>query len=211
MFKNIHELSFFFNHNFHALIDIPIGLGSKTIFRKVDQFLRNKLSKNFKSSVFNTPNRAAVYAEDYLNSKEINLYETEKSVSIQAWNICPKIKEIDTFLTKHSSAKISLTESHPELCFQELNNQTPLQFKKNCKEGIQERLQILAKFDKNSSLHFNNFLENSKRSHVKKDDIIDSMGLAYCFKYSKELEFIYSSEFPLDEHNIEMKIAYPVL
>ena len=135
-FKNIHELSFFFNHNFHALIDIPIGLGSKTIFRKVDQFLRNKLSKNFKSSVFNTPNRAAVYAEDYLNSKEINLYETEKSVSIQAWNICPKIKEIDTFLTKHSSAKISLTESHPELCFQELNNQTPLQFKKNCKEGF---------------------------------------------------------------------------
>ena len=88
----------YLNNNFKALIDIPIGLGSIESERKIDQLLRNNLSSNFKQTVFNTPNRNAVYAKDYKHSRELNKLETNKSVSIQSWNICPKIKEVDSFL-----------------------------------------------------------------------------------------------------------------
>ena len=44
----------FLNDESRIFIDIPIGLSSKSIQRKIDQKLREKLPKE-KSSVFNAP------------------------------------------------------------------------------------------------------------------------------------------------------------
>ena len=210
LFRNILEITSYLNNNFKALIDIPIGLGSIESERKIDQLLRNNLSSNFKQTVFNTPNRNAVYAKDYKQSRELNKLETNKSVSIQSWNICPKIKEVDSFLLDKKLKKPWLIEAHPELCFQQLNNQKPLTHKKHNQNGIRERLNILLRYNSKTTHIVNSFFENQQSKKIKKDDVLDSLALAYCLKFAKKIKYLQTENY-FDNKNIEMKIAYPIL
>jgi predicted RNase H-like nuclease len=75
-------------------IDIPVGL-PETGQRTCDLKLREKLPSYLKSSVFQCPVRDAVFAPDYTEARRISIDKTGKSMSIQAWNICPKIREAD--------------------------------------------------------------------------------------------------------------------
>ena len=72
-----------------VLIDIPIGLPKKES-RLCDLLARDKLGPR-RSSVFTVPCRDAVYAKNYKEACHTNLRFLEKKISIQAWNICPKI------------------------------------------------------------------------------------------------------------------------
>jgi len=56
-----------------------------------------------KSSIFPVPCREAVYAETYEKACEVNKLLTGKLISKQAWNIVPKIRDVDRFLVKNKS------------------------------------------------------------------------------------------------------------
>ncbi len=187
------------------LIDIPIGLGSLSHPRTIDQTLRRELGKRG-STVFNAPVREAVYAENYAEAKAKNLSVEGKSISIQSFNICSKIKEVDEFLIQNNT--IEMIESHPELCFKYLNGGEVVLSKKSTPEGVEERLNILNQYDSSISLLFKKILSETQRKQAKKDDILDAICLCLVNYLANEKLCFLTDENLFDEKAIDMKIAY---
>lgn len=185
-----------------CLIDMPIGLHP---LRHIDSDLRNRLKPHRHHSVFSVPVREAVYAPNYEEAKKEHIQACGKSISIQSWNICAKIKSLDLFLQKTNSENC-FEESHPEYCFYLLNNVTHLQHKKSTKEGQAERLNILQKYSKDAQVCFETAMTNYKRSELKADDILDALVLFIA--NSLPLGFI-ANEPRYDSKGIAMRIAYP--
>ena len=166
-----------------TLIDMPVGLSSKNFERFIDFKLRTYLPKNKKSSVFTAPCREAVFSNDYNSAKKANQIITNRSISIQSWNISKKIKELDRFLISQKKNKLTIKESHPEFCFVNLNNNNPLIHSKKTNEGYNERLSILIRNSEEIEMVVKKSIEKFKKEKVKKDDILDSIVLALTSKY----------------------------
>lgn len=198
--KDLEELDT--SHIKRVLIDMPIGLHP---LRHIDADLRNRLKPHRHHSVFSVPVREAVYAPTYELAKKEHIKACGKSISIQSWNICNKIKSLDLFLQKTNSENC-FEESHPEYCFYLLNKATHLHHKKSTKEGQNERLNILLEYTKDAQVCFETAMTNYKRSELKADDILDA--LALFVTNSLPLEFI-TNEPRYDSKGIAMRIAYP--
>jgi len=159
-----------------VLIDIPIGLPERKTDIRPDQELRNQL-KGKASSVFNTPCRQAVYADDYEKANTINQERMRLGLSKQSHAICKGIREVDKFLQTHHEWRNRLAESHPEYGFAVLNNGNPVLEKKSSYFGAVARIGILRK-------HLNNIddlIEKISHDPVLKnhlDDVLDAVCLA---------------------------------
>ena len=189
------------------LIDIPIGLSSAATSRTVDMLLRQEL-KGRSSTVFTPPCREAVYLTDYKAANEKNKFVVGKGISIQAFNICDKIRELDQYFQENGIPQ-KIIESHPELCFKYLNEGQVILSKKATAEGAEERLQILEKYDPSLRQLFEQILQETLRKHVKKDDILDAIGLCLTNRLAGANNLRYlEGEQKMDEFCIPMKIAY---
>ena len=158
-------------------IDIPIGLGDQFNTRTIDFELRKLLSKKRKSSVFTPPIREALEAPTYQLGNQINKSISGKGISIQAWNIGHKIKEVNQFLSQNHLYQKKMSESHPELCFELLNN-GPLNHSKKTLSGMEERIKIINKYINISFQEIRNFGKECKSDKAKLDDIIDAIVLS---------------------------------
>lgn len=185
-------------------VDIPIGLGSADVPRYLDQVARHYLPASLRSSVFETPCRPAVYAADYTESRQINKDFTGKSVSVQAWNICPRIKEVDTILRNSVSMRTAFYEAHPEICFQQLKG-TPLLYKKKTREGHSERMEILSNSIEDINEIIESFLKLHKRSEVQPDDALDACCLLVSAQIWDRRSFI-KAKTDVDEEGIPMRM-----
>ena len=160
------------------LVDMVIGLADKNQSREIENLARQKLKPNRTSSVFTPPCREAVYEKSYEAAKEKNKAILGKSISIQAWNLVPKIREVDQFILENKFYKNRIFEAHPEVCFASLNNNTPMFFKKKEKEGIHERINLLQSIFPKSKEIFDEANALFLKKEVKQDDVIDALGLA---------------------------------
>ena len=158
-------------------IDIPIGLGDRFNTRTIDFKLRKLLSKKRKSSVFTPPIREALEAPTYQLGNQINKTISGKGISIQAWNIGHKIKEVNKFLSQSHLYQEKMSESHPELCF-ELLNKSPLHHSKKTLLGMEERIRIINKYVNISFQEIKDFAKECKSDRAKMDDIIDAVVLS---------------------------------
>ena len=158
-------------------IDIPIGLGDQFNTRTIDFELRKLLSKKRKSSVFTPPTREALDAPTYQLGNQINKSISGKGISIQAWNIGHKIKEVNQFLSQNRFYQKKMSESHPELCFELLNN-GPLHHSKKTLLGMEERIKIINKYINISFQEIKDFAKECKSDKAKMDDIIDAIVLS---------------------------------
>lgn len=122
-------------------IDIPIGLPEYTS-RDCDVLARQALPGRA-SSVFPPPMRAALTAQDYPEAKTLNRSACGKAISLQAWHILPKIREVDRVLRTGNHLRVF--EAHPELAFQEMNDRAPLRHPKRQLMGRLERRKLLRK------------------------------------------------------------------
>ena len=146
------------------LIDIPIGLKSGGSGERLSDLGARKILKTRKSSIFPVPCREAVYAETYGQACEINEKLTGKRISKQAWNILPRIRDVDGFLIsslesrgKSAGADESgsegvdirdlIWETGPEICFQAFAGQ-PMKYSKKKEEGFLERKEVLKNIEK---------------------------------------------------------------
>lgn len=191
------------------LVDMVIGLGDKQYSRNIESFARTRLKPYRASSVFTPPCRNAVYADSYEKAKEINLAELGKSISIQAWNIVPKIKELDVFLLENKALQKKVWEAHPEVCFAALNQNQPMRFKKSSLEGEEERIDILTKKINTSSTIYQKGIDSFLRKEVKKDDLLDAICLAVNGLLAEEgsYDFIISENNKKDRRGVEMKMC----
>ncbi|MBD3616766.1 MAG: DUF429 domain-containing protein [Gracilimonas sp.] len=181
-------------------IDMPIGLEDEEYTREADELLRKKLGGEYASSVFSPPIRPALMAPSYVEANMISHEYTDKKLTLQAWNITPKIQMVDELLRADENLKDKVLESHPELLFQKLNGGMIYQ-KKNLKKGIKHRLELIKNRETAADDFFRDIKEEFRRNEVEEDDIVDAMVLAYCAKISEEEgiktlpeEFEYDSE-----------------
>ncbi|TXT66480.1 MAG: hypothetical protein BAJALOKI1v1_290002 [Promethearchaeota archaeon] len=210
IFKNISAL---WNEYYSAniiLIDIPIGLRNNSgKARLCDAAARKYLTRTRSSSIFPTPCRKALQATSYDDANKINKQVTGKGLSKQTYNIIPKIKEIDYLLSKKPHAADIFIESHPEVCFTELNHGSPMNHYKKTTRGIQERIKLL-KMISNWNIEPIKYVEQKfTKSELAIDDLLDAWILAISASFGKkQLKFL-PKNYERDEKELPMRIAYP--
>jgi predicted RNase H-like nuclease len=194
-------------------IDIPIGLADDQP-RQCDQQARRLLSPYRHSSVFSTPVRDAVYAGDYTAACQINARHTGSRITKQTWNICPKIREVDTYLRRHKLWQARLYESHPEVAFYALNGQNPLPTRKKSSEGQEQRLDLLAQKIEPARQLFVTAMHAYLRNQLQADDILDAMVLAVMADWTgRGRNNLVSLPEPVerDRYGLPMRIVYHTL
>lgn len=205
LLKSIQEIDSIVQHK-QVLIDLPMGLPDKDHTREVEIASR-KLLNGRASSIFTIPCRQSIYADDYASANILNRKELGKGLSIQSWNICAKIKEVDQYLRSMKSQR-QLLEAHPELCFQYLNRRQELLPSKKTKEGRVKRVEIL-----NSWLpELQDIYESEQKKFLRKeaqlDDILDAMCLWLVNYLSEEHSIVTVHEDRLDANGIKMNIHF---
>ncbi|WP_187968709.1 DUF429 domain-containing protein [Aquibium microcysteis] len=144
-------------------VDMPIGLPERVGHggRGPERLVREKLGAR-QSSVFSIPSRAAVFAEaDAFTTVDAwhaahrrasvvarATSEPPRAISIQAFGIFPKIRELDALLRARPGLCERVIESHPEAAFWRLNGERAMQTPKKVKgsvnpEGMEERKALL--------------------------------------------------------------------
>jgi predicted RNase H-like nuclease len=190
-------------------VDMPIGLPERIegSGRGPEQAVRPHLGAR-QSSVFSIPSRRAVYADDYGQACAIALETSEppKKVSKQAFNIFPKIREIDTALRMRGDAGM-VYETHPELAFWSLNGSQAMQLPKKIKSrvnpaGMAERKALLANHGFDAE-----FLETRPPRGSAADDFLDACAcLAIAARISRGLAKPFPENFERDAHGLPIAI-----
>ncbi len=164
-------------------IDMPIGLEDENYTRECDELLRKRLGAEYAPSVFSPPIRPALDAPSYAEANMQSFEYTEKKLTLQAWNITPKIKTLDRLLREKEQLQNILLESHPELIFMNLNGGMIYQ-KKNTKKGLRHRLDLIMNHEEIAAEFFREIKELYRRNEIEEDDIVDAMALALAAKQS---------------------------
>jgi predicted RNase H-like nuclease len=153
-------------------IDIPIGIPTKGA-RACDVAARKLLGKPRSNSVFPAPVRATFAAETYQEACALSLQAQGKSLSRQAFEIIPKIREVDELITPEMQVRIF--EVHPEVSFWALNGGQSLKHRKLDREGKEERLKLLLP-------HYPaiiSYFAELKRTEVAEHDLLDAAVAAW--------------------------------
>lgn len=173
-------------------VDMPIGLPDFTTKggRGPEALVRPLLGQR-QSSVFSIPSRAAVHAEtaDFVDletwyaahrrSSEVAMQTSEppRGVSIQAFGIFSKIREIDALMMARPELRERVIESHPEVAFWRLNGGRAMSLPKKVKgsvnpAGMEERKALLAR-----SGHDRSFLDQAPPRGAAADDFLDACAM----------------------------------
>lgn len=164
VFSRFADLLGFLGPDALLAVDMPIGLPDRIGEEgRGPEALVRRLIGPRRSSVFPIPSRSAVYAESgpFENQAERLAAHTRASsvsaetsvrarkISIQAFGLFPKIREIDALLRADRNLAGRVIESHPEAAFCRLNGMNPLREAKKRggrvnPAGMCERRRLLA-------------------------------------------------------------------
>ena len=100
--------------------------------------------------------------------------DPQRGVSIQAFGIFPKIREIDGLMRERPGLRERVFESHPEVAFMRLNAGQPMLLPKKIKgtvnpTGMEERKDLLAR-----NGYERRFLDQKPPGGAKPDDFLDA-------------------------------------
>lgn len=173
-------------------VDMPIGLPDYTRKggRGPEMAVRPLLGAR-QSSVFSIPSRSAVYAETDAFSSLDAWYEAHRrasivaretsdpprAISIQAFGIFSKIRELDTLLRARPDLRGRIRESHPEVAFWRLNGERAMSLPKKVKgrvhpPGMEERRALLARCGLDRF-----FLDRPSPRGAGDDDVLDAFAM----------------------------------
>lgn len=153
-------------------IDIPIGLVDGRP-RRCDQEARRRLGPR-RSSVFPAPPRAVLEAHDHGDACRRARALDGRGVSVQTWNIVPKVRQVDALLRQQPALVSRFREVHPELAFLAWNGGWPLAHGKRSREGRAERLALC---EQDFPGAWEAIRGRFPRAAVADDDILDALAL----------------------------------
>ena len=189
------------------LIDMPIGLPLAGP-RPVDQKAQAALGAA-RASIFITPPRPVLDALNFDEPQRLARAAMGQGLSLQAWNLVPKIRAVDRFLRRAQPAPPCLEEAHPELAFQRLNagqGGAPLPSKKTA-EGAAARAALLEALGLPCAAVLSQPLTCEGR-RVALDDRLDALVLAYLASLPEhDLERLGSGD--LDALGLPMTLLAP--
>ncbi|MDQ1253410.1 MAG: hypothetical protein QG646_2577 [Euryarchaeota archaeon] len=194
--------------DFLILIDIPIGLKAGGSGERLSDFGARRILKTRKSSIYPVPCREAVYEESYEKACKVNLELTGKSISKQAWNIIPKIREVDSYLIENEVFREKVKEVAPEICFQEFAGFSMESSKKSL-SGSLERIKTLRTVCQFTDAIVEAAFSKYRRKEVAKDDILDALAAAITAKIGYENGFEYVPCTPeTDSKGLKIQMVY---
>jgi predicted RNase H-like nuclease len=152
-------------------VDMPIGISGNGV-RQCEVEARKILSR-CASRVFKTLPRGALrFAQsDWVSANQWSKRQGFGGISKQAWNIRPKMIEIDEAITRRQQSRVH--EAHPELAFARLNGGTPLP-SKHTADGIALRRRLL---EREGFVRLRRWLGELRGSGAKSDDLLDACAL----------------------------------
>ena len=203
-------------------VDMPIGLPDFTHQggRGPERLVRPLIGER-QSSVFSIPARAAVYAfsepfttverwyEGHRIASEVARQTSDppRGVSIQAFGIFPKMREIDALLRERADLRSRVIESHPEVAFWRLNGGAAMRLPKKIKglvnpAGMSERRELLIGLGLSAS-----FANRLPPSGAYADDFLDASALLFVAARQARGETLSFPDPPgLDRHGIPVAI-----
>lgn len=152
-------------------IDVPIGLPEAGA-RSCDREARRRLGRPRGSSVFPAPVRPLLLATSFPEGCEIRQRIEGKRISVQLWNIVPKIRQVDAVLRRLAPARRRFVrEVHPEVSFQAWAGHDLAHSKKR-RAGRDERLALVT--DHYGADAFRSVRERHLARDVSDDDVLDA-------------------------------------
>ncbi|MEN9825726.1 MAG: hypothetical protein RI953_1471 [Pseudomonadota bacterium] len=186
-----------------VLIDIPIGLPAMGQ-RRCDAEARQLLGPR-RSSIFPSPTRAMLSAHNWHEACAIRQQTEGLKISLQAWNITAKVREVDTLLQSNSQLRETIHETHPELAFAQWAG-SPMAHPKKTVDGKLARKSLVESFFGQGI--FDLIRQQFKRSDVADDDILDAFAALWSaerFSHGKALVLPLNAE--KDDTGIVMQIV----
>ncbi|RJS93516.1 DUF429 domain-containing protein [Salinisphaera sp. Q1T1-3] len=171
-------------------IDMPIGLASHGR-RECDVRARQSLGGTRGSSIFWTATRDAVHADTegmspraaQHHASDLNAARGAGRVSAQAFNLFPKIREVEQALTERPALREIVHEIHPELAFACWQSGTPddlqpMAHRKKSGLGAHDRLRLI--FRDYGRQAFEQARQAHAATRVADDDIADAYAALHC-------------------------------
>lgn len=194
-----------------VLVDMPVGLPGAQPVRRCDRIARKLLPGRRSSSVFSPPCRRALAAADHAQANRINREVTGRGLSVQAWHLAPRIREVDELLRRTPRLQRLILESHPELVFHCLAHRIgptadPLPPKRT-REGMESRRRILAGLLPSSERLLDD-VETPRRSAAA-DDWIDALVLAVVLRGDDGAPDLLPDPPETDAMGLRMAMAVP--
>lgn len=184
-----------------AAIDMPIGLPERGL-RACDLEARLLLGRHA-PRVFTGARRGLWDHSSHAEANRVLKSRGEAGVSIQLWNLGPKILDVDAFMTPRLQARVR--EAHPELVFRRLNFGRPLESKKTGK-GIEERMNLLRRERFADIRHWIEVVRLGKGA--KPDDILDACAVAIAARDFGRSNVLPRHGTPKDANGLKMQIWY---
>lgn len=190
-------------------VDMPIGLpaAAEPGGRACERAARALLGRR-SSCVFATPCRGALAAPSYAEALQRNRASSAASLGLsrQAWNIVPRIGQLDALLRADPALGQRVHEAHPELAFARMNRDRPLAAGKRTAQGRTQRQRLLARHGLGAAI---GAAALYPRHAVAIDDLLDAAALA------RTAELIVRRQHrrlpadpPRDQHGIVMAITW---
>ena len=128
-------------------IDMPIGMPQPDHYPRTCDIAARQALGSRACCVFSAPSRGVLeHLDDYAAACAWHREATGMGISCQAFNILPKIHELDQLLSRQPELA-SFHEVHPELSFAHINaisgQASPLLTKKSSPDGTQARLELI--------------------------------------------------------------------
>ncbi len=185
-------------------IDIPIGL-SDAAPRACDQLARRMLGRRA-CCVFSAPIRPALHAPNRAGASRITTAADGRGVGCQAWNIYPKIREVDALLTAERRLQKRVFEVHPEVSFSAWNG-APIADRKKSPVGLKARITLIDRYYGTGS--FEAVRARCPRGDVQSDDITDAFAALWS---AERIHFHKAVVLPdppqVDSAGLPMRIVY---
>lgn len=188
-------------------VDMPIGLPGGGITRRACDFAaRRLLGRGRASSVFPPPARATLSTRDYVTACAVNFEAAGCKISRQAFNIMPKIRELDEWLLSSSGFMDIILEAHPELVFQRLaGNGWPLPLKRE-EAGRLARERVLRQAAPASWELLMQAIRDTRKAVASKEDWLDALALAVACTQNRDHAVLREPE--RDQLGLPMQIRY---
>ncbi|MBM3223962.1 MAG: DUF429 domain-containing protein [Candidatus Tectomicrobia bacterium] len=187
-----------------SAVDIPIGLltAREPGGRACDRAARRLLGRRA-SSVFTPPTRPLLEATHY---DQVRTH----GVSVQAFHILPKIREVDRVITP--ALQQYIYEAHPELAFRALAG-APMAQRKKTAAGYEARLRVLEQIPsplfQDIRVAVEHVLRLYRRTQVAPDDVLDAYVLVWtAWRIWQGQGSRVPSDPPYDERGLRMEIWY---
>jgi predicted RNase H-like nuclease len=198
-------------------VDMPIGLAERAGIggRDAENAIR-PLLETLRQSVFSIPSRHAVYAElgpfadrasrHAAHQRACAIAEATsqppRRITIQAFGIFPKIREIDRLLRDDETIRSKVHEAHPEMAFWQMNDQCGLLETKKSKEGSGIRRRLLVQAGLPESV-----TELRPPKGARPDDLLDALACAVTARrIHAGLARSYPQSAPRDAYGLPMAI-----